>query len=61
MAGDLLLMSGSAHPALAESIAGELKMGLVDASVGHRVTVAPLLAEAIKRIHDGESVSDLFR
>ena len=47
---NLVVFTGNAHPDLAVSICAHADV----------LSVAPLLGEAIRRIHVGESVSSLF-
>jgi ribose-phosphate pyrophosphokinase len=60
---EIAVFSGSAHPELAAAICAHLGVPLAPEQRLPRLTVlsvAPLLAEAIRRIHEGESVSALF-
>lgn len=54
---EIAVFAGMAHPALAAEICADLGAPHPKLTV---LSVAPALAEAISRIHDGESVSSLF-
>ena len=57
----IAIFSGSAHPALAEEICTKLHVPLLPTRLKLPIlSIAPALAEAMRRINNGESVSALF-